>query len=115
MPTARICLLAFLLTIPALAAPPRPLDLAVDATDAPRGVFHSRLVIPAAPGPLTLAYPKWIQGEHAPTGPIQQVGGFTVRSAGKALPWRRDPVDPFLVRLEVPAGAGEIEVTLDYL
>jgi len=55
----------------ALAAPPSPgapraIELAVDATDAPRGVFHSRLVVPAAPGPLTLAYPKWVQGEHAP-------------------------------------------------
>src|SRR3954471_3009492 len=115
MPTARICLLAFLLTIPALAAPPRPLDLAVDATDAPRGVFHSRLVIPAAPGPLTLAYPKWVQGEHAPSGPIQQVAGFTVTAGGKALPWRRDPLDMFLVKLEVPAGAAGVEVKLDYL
>ncbi|HZF10337.1 MAG TPA: M61 family peptidase [Thermoanaerobaculia bacterium] len=113
---------ALLLTaaVPAAAAAlPRPIELAVDATDAPRGVFHSRLVIPAAPGPLTLAYPKWIQGEHAPTGPIQQVTGFTLRSAagvaGQALPWRRDPVDPFLVRVEVPAGVSAVEVTLDYL
>src|SRR5262249_6022582 len=97
------------------AAPPRPIELAVDATDAPRGIFHSRLTIPVAPGPLTLAYPKWIQGEHAPTGPIQQVAGFTVSAAGKVLPWRRDPVDPFLVRLEVPAGAAAVEVTLDCL
>ncbi|MFL6193021.1 MAG: M61 family peptidase, partial [Thermoanaerobaculia bacterium] len=44
----------------------RPLEITVDASDAPRGVFHSRLVIPAAAGPLTLAYPKWVQGEHAP-------------------------------------------------
>src|SRR4051812_39157365 len=115
MPTARVSLLAFLLTIPALATPPRPLDLAVDATDAPRGVFHSRLVIPAAPGPLTLAYPKWVQGEHAPSGPIMQVAGFTVSANGKALPWRRDPLEMFLIKVEVPAGAREVEVTLDYL
>src|SRR3954466_6674278 len=115
MPTARVSLLAFLLTIPALAAPPRPLDLAVAATDAPRGVFHSRLTIPAAPGPLTLAYPKWVQGEHAPSGPLMQVAGFTVSAGGKALVWRGDPLDMFLVRVEVPAGAREVEVTLDYL
>jgi predicted metalloprotease with PDZ domain len=115
MPTARVSLLAFLLTIPALAAPPRPMDLAVDATDAPRGVFHSRLVIPAVPGPLTLAYPKWVQGEHAPSGPIMQVAGFTVSANGKPLPWRRDPLEMFLVKVEVPAGAREVEVTLDYL
>lgn len=115
MPTARISLLAFLLTAAAFAAPPRSIELAVDATDAPRGVFHSRLVIPAAPGPLTLAYPKWIQGEHAPSGPIMQVAGFTVSANGKALPWRRDPLEMFLVKVEVPAGAREVEVTLDYL
>ena len=77
----------------------------MDATDAPRGIFHSRMVIPAAPGPLTLAYPKWIQGEHAPTGPVMQVAGFTVSAAGKELPWHRDPADMFLVHVEVPAGA----------
>ncbi len=115
----RVPLIAFLLAglaaSAALAAGPRPMELAVDATDAPRGMFHSRLVIPAAPGPLTLAYPKWVQGEHAPSGPIAQVAGFTVSAGGRALPWRRDPQDMFLVRVEVPAGAREVEVTLDYL
>src|SRR4051794_37996540 len=103
----RLCfsLIALLLTVNAVAADPRPMELAVDATDAPRGVFHSRLVIPAAPGTLTLAYPKWVQGEHAPSGPIQQVAGFTVSAGGRVLPWRRDPLDAFLVKVEVPAGA----------
>jgi predicted metalloprotease with PDZ domain len=112
----RVFLISLLLTAAAaFAAPPRPLELAVDATDAPRGVFHSRMVIPAAPGPLTLAYPKWVQGEHAPSGPVMQVAGFTVSANGKALPWRRDPLEMFLVKVEVPAGAREVEVTLDYL
>jgi predicted metalloprotease with PDZ domain len=135
MPSARACprhslaaalasalaVVVTLLMTPRLAAAPgsaaglRPLELTVDATDAPRGVFHSRLVIPAAPGPLTLAYPKWIQGEHAPTGPVMQVAGFTVSAAGKPLAWRRDPADMFLVRVEVPAGAAAVEVALDYL
>ena len=105
----------FLATASAVWAGPRPIELAVDATDAPRGIFHSRLVIPAAPGTLTLAYPKWVQGEHAPTGPVQQVAGFTVSAGGKVLPWRRDPLDMFLVRVEVPAGADAVEVALDYL
>ncbi|HEY0511981.1 MAG TPA: M61 family peptidase [Thermoanaerobaculia bacterium] len=114
---ALIVLIAVFLSLGAVAfaAEPRPMELAVDATDAPRGVFHSRLVIPAAPGPLTLAYPKWVQGEHAPSGPVMQVAGFTVSAGGKALSWRRDPLDMFLVRVEVPAGAREVEVSLDYL
>src|SRR3984885_8376291 len=40
--------------------------LAVDATTAPRKIFHASLKIPASPGDLTLYYPKWIPGEHAP-------------------------------------------------
>ena len=44
-----------------------------------------------------------------------QVAGFTVSAGGKALAWRRDPLDMFLVRVEVPAGAREVEVALDYL
>jgi predicted metalloprotease with PDZ domain len=97
------------------AAPPKPLELAVDATDAPRGVFHARMVVPAKPGPLTLAYPKWIQGEHAPTGPIMQVAGLQITARGQSLSWQRDPLDSFLVRVEVPAGADAVEVAFDYL
>jgi predicted metalloprotease with PDZ domain len=123
----RVPRIAILLALASLApsalrsAPPAALggtgaiELAVDATDAPRGIFHSRLVIPAAPGPLNLAYPKWVQGEHAPTGPLMQIAGFTVSAGGKALPWSRDSLDLFLVRVEVPPGATAVEVTLDYL
>jgi predicted metalloprotease with PDZ domain len=99
----------------AAATAAQPIELLVDATDARRGFFHSRLVIPAVPGPLDLAYPKWIQGEHMPTGPITQLAGFTVTALGKALAWRRDPLEPFVFHLEVPAGADAVTVELDYL
>ncbi|HEV3459772.1 MAG TPA: M61 family peptidase [Thermoanaerobaculia bacterium] len=97
------------------AAADAPIDLLVDATDARRGLFHSRLVIPAVPGPLSLAYPKWIQGEHTPTGPITQLAGFTVTSLGRTLAWQRDPLEPFVFHLEVPSGATAVTVELDYL
>jgi predicted metalloprotease with PDZ domain len=99
----------------ARAAAPKPIELLVDATDAPRGFFHSRLVIPAAPGPLALAYPKWIQGEHTPTGPITQLAGLTVTALGRTLPWRRDPLEMFVFRVDVPDGADAVTVDLDYL
>src|SRR5438128_1807814 len=57
------------LSPPASAAAP-PIAIAVDASEAPRKIFHARLVVPAPPGPLTLLYPKWIPGEHGPSGPI---------------------------------------------
>jgi predicted metalloprotease with PDZ domain len=98
------------------AAPPvRPLELTVDATDAPRGIFHARLVVPASPGPMALAYPKWIQGEHTPSGPITQLVGLSIKAGGAVVPWRRDPIDQFLFRLEVPVGADSVTVEYDYL
>jgi predicted metalloprotease with PDZ domain len=93
----------------------RPIELLVDATDARRGIFHSHLDIPAVPGPLALAYPKWIQGEHTPSGPITQLAGLTVTALGKTLPWRRDPLEMFVFRVEVPDGADAVAVELDYL
>jgi predicted metalloprotease with PDZ domain len=104
--------------VPGAGAAPaaaRPIELLVDATDAPRGIFHSRLVIPAAPGSLALAYPKWIQGEHTPTGPIAELAGLTVTALGRTLPWRRDPLEMFVFRVEVPDGADAVAVAFDYL
>src|SRR5579864_6525498 len=42
----------------------------VDATDAPRRLFHVQMSMPAKAGAMTLLYPEWIPGEHGPTGPI---------------------------------------------
>src|ERR1017187_7303332 len=50
-----------------------PVKLDVDATDAPRNLLHARLHIPASPGKLTLFYPKWIPGEHSPSGPVNDL------------------------------------------
>src|SRR5438477_10142963 len=97
------------------AEPPRPIELAVDATEAPRRLFKARLVIPARPGPLTLYYPKWIQGEHQPSGPIIDLSGLTLRAAGKPLPWRRDDLDLYAFHCTVPDGTDAVEASLEYL
>ena len=94
---------------------PPPIRLDVDARDAARKLFHARLTIPAAPGALTLLYPKWLPGEHGPTGPIADLAGLTITAGGRPIPWTRDPVEMYAFRCEVPAGAAEIEVSLDYL
>ena len=61
--------------------------LDVDLTDAPRGLFHAVETLPAAAGPLTLVLPRWIPGEHGPTGPIGDLAGlsFTARTESGAL------------------------------
>lgn len=96
--------------------PPAPrITLALDATEAPRKIFHARLSIPVTPGPLTLYYPKWIPGEHGPTGPIQDLAGLTFTANGQTLKWRRDLVDGWAFHLEVPAGATTLDVALDFI
>jgi predicted metalloprotease with PDZ domain len=103
------------LSIPAWCATPPTVTLAVDATTAPRKIFHATLKIPAIAGDLTLYYPKWIPGEHAPDGPVIDLAGLKFSAAGKTLKWRRDLLDGFTIHVDVPAGATEISVELDFL
>ena len=89
--------------------------ISVDATEASRKVFHARLTIPAKPGDFVLLYPKWIPGEHGPTGPIVDTAGIYFRANGHTLNWHRDPVDMYAYHVEVPAGVSSIEASIDYL
>jgi predicted metalloprotease with PDZ domain len=100
---------------PALAQTSPAIRLDVDATQATQKILRIHMVIPAAPGPLTLFYPKWIQGTHAPIGPISNLTGLMISAAGKTLPWKRDTLDVFTFHADVPAGATEVHVSFDYL
>ncbi len=91
------------------------ISISVDATHAPRKIFHASLKIPASPGDLTLYYPKWIPGEHAPDGPVIDLAGLFFRAAGHDLKWRRDTLDGFTIHVEVPAGVNEVDAELDFL
>jgi predicted metalloprotease with PDZ domain len=96
-------------------APQKPMLVEVDLTDAPRRLFHAHLVMPVKPGTVALVYPKWIPGEHMPSGPVVDVAGMVFRAGGAVLPWKRDDVDMYTIRVEVPAGATELDVSLDEL
>jgi predicted metalloprotease with PDZ domain len=87
----------------------------VDATDARRGVFHSHVSLPAGSGAMTFVYPKWVPGEHTPTGPLMQMAGLHVRAGGAEIPWSRDRVDLFAFHVDVPAGATALDIDFDYL
>jgi predicted metalloprotease with PDZ domain len=91
------------------------INIALDATDAPRKILHAQLTIPATPGTLTLYYPKWIPGEHAPSGPAIDLAGLKFTANGQFLKWRRDLADDWAIHVEVPAGAQEVHASLDYL
>lgn len=90
-----------------------PIDLFVDATNAPRNLIHTRELIPVVSGPLNLYYPKWIPGEHAPSGPLNEVVNLHFRANGKEIEWRRDDVEMFEFHLDVPAGATVLEASFD--
>ena len=96
------------------SAPPK-MTVAVDATEAPRKIFHAKLSIPVTPGTATLYYPKWIPGEHGPTGPIADLTGTKFMAGGKELTWHRDSVDMYAFYVDIPQGASSLDVSLDYL
>lgn len=102
-------------TLFAASSPAPHIGIFVDATDAPRKIFHARLTIPAKPGNLTVYYPKWIPGEHGPTGPIQDLAGLHFTAKGQELPWRRDLLDGWTFHVEVPAGAASVDAALDFI
>ncbi|HEY7402429.1 MAG TPA: M61 family peptidase [Candidatus Angelobacter sp.] len=110
----RACIvIALLLSAAAVAQTNGVERLKVDATDAPRNILHATLTIPVAPGPLTLVYPKWLPGNHRPTGPIQNLTGVHFTAGGKELEWQRDLEDMYAFHLQVPAGATELQAAYD--
>jgi predicted metalloprotease with PDZ domain len=109
-------LLLLVLFAASVAQAQRPaIELNVDARDVGRKLLHAQMRIPASPGALTLVYPKWIPGEHGPTGPITDLVGLHVSAGGNPVVWRRDDVDMYAIHVDVPAGADAVEVALDFL
>jgi predicted metalloprotease with PDZ domain len=100
----------------ARAADAPPISLTVDASEAPvSGIVRVHETFPATAGPLALAYPRWVPGEHGPEGPIQNVAGLHVTAAGADVAWSRDLADLNTFHMTVPAGATSLEVDFDYL
>ena len=92
-----------------------PITLSVNLTDAPRRILHATEVMPVKAGPLTLVYPKWIPGEHGPTGPIENFAGFFISANGKAIKWERDKLDMYAFHVTVPDGVTKLEIKMDFL
>ncbi len=99
-------------------APPirlSPIRINVDASDAPQRLLHAKMQFPVKPGPMSLLYPKWIPGEHAPTGPIEDLAGIRMTANGKAVPWHRDDVNIFEFHIDVPQGVSTLDVAIDFI
>jgi predicted metalloprotease with PDZ domain len=111
----RIACLALLAVSCAALHAQTPVKLRVDATDAPRRLFHVQMSMAAKPGPLTLLYPEWIPGEHGPTGPIANFVGLRVHGSGKTIPWKRDDVNMYAFHIDVPAGVTALDIAFDFI
>jgi len=106
--------LALLLSAPTLLqAQKAPIQITADLTDAPRKLYHAEVDIPVQPGPVSLTTPKWIPGNHRPTGPVDDITGVVFTANGKVLPWRRDDEDLYQFHVTVPAGVTTLHAHLD--
>ena len=75
------------------AAYPGTLSLDIDATDLSHRIFHAHERIPVQAGPLTLLYPRWLPGNHSPSGPLDKIAGIVITAGNQRLEWQRDPLD----------------------
>lgn len=88
--------------------------LQVDATDLVHKVMKVRQTIPVAkPGPVALAFPRWIPGTHGPYGDVGPIAGLKFSAAGQTLVWSRDPLDTHRFTVELPAAARALDVEFD--
>jgi len=92
------------------------ITLDVDATDVERGIFRVRETIRVTrDGRVTLLFPKWVPGNHAPTARIERLAGLVLRAGGTRLHWVRDPVDMHAFHVVVPSGVNAIDASFEYL
>jgi predicted metalloprotease with PDZ domain len=107
----------FVLLLLACFSPPwgaaQTIRLHVDLTDAPRNIYHARLQIPVHAGEMSLVFPKWIPGNHRPSGPIAGLTGIRMEAAGVPLLWQRDSIEMYEFHVDVPAGVTNLDVSLD--
>lgn len=94
---------------------PGTIALEVDATDLQHRIFRAKQRIPVQAGPLTLLYPQWLPGRHAGYGAIDKFAGLVITGNGQKIEWKRDPLDVYAFKIDVPQGVSEIEVSSEFL
>ena len=103
-------------TIPVAKDIPYPgtMTLKVDATDLDRAIFRVQQRIPVESGPVTLLFPKWLPGNHAPRGQIEKLTGLVIKANGKTLVWKRDTIDVFAFTVNAPSGTRALDVSFEF-
>jgi predicted metalloprotease with PDZ domain len=100
---------------PSYASEQQPVTLALDASRAEDGIMQVHERIPVVPGSFTIVYPKWIPGEHGPTGPLNDLAALRISANGTPIEWHRDPLDLYAFHVNVPSGTQALDVDFDVL
>jgi predicted metalloprotease with PDZ domain len=99
-----------------VAYPGGTITLDIDASDVQRGTFRVSETIPLVAGArdLTLLYPRWLPGHHAPRGSPSELVAMSFSVAGKVADWLRDPVEVNAYHVTLPPGARELVAKFVY-
>jgi predicted metalloprotease with PDZ domain len=85
----------------------------VDATNLEQRIFtveQSFKITPDQAGKrFTVFFPKWIPGEHGPSGPIADLSGLQFFADEQRIAWKRDDIEPFSFHLELPPNINEFK------
>src|SRR5580704_1619311 len=89
---------------------PGVIELHVDATNIAQKIFKVHERIPVKPGAITLLYPQWLLGAHAPAdSSLAQFAGLILTADQHLIEWKRDPLDMHAFHATVPAGVSALE------
>jgi len=113
MPIRSIAVLPLAFLATTVFAQKTSIQITADLSDAPRKVYHAEIDIPVTAGVVSLTTPKWIPGNHRPTGPVDEITGVVFTGNGKTLNWRRDDQDLYQFHVTVPSGVTTLHAHLD--
>lgn len=103
---------------PVFTASDADMRVVADLRESHRRIMRSTITLPnVGAGSLALWYPLFVPGNHAPSGPIQNIAEFRVSDAqGRSIEWNRDPAEPARMIIEVPReSAGDLTIETAYL
>jgi predicted metalloprotease with PDZ domain len=95
---------------------PGVIELQVDASNLRQRIFQVHERIPVKAGKLTLLYPQWRLGAHAPAGfLLSQFAGLMLSGNHRRLDWQRDPLDVYAFHVDIPAGVSTLDAEFQFL
>ncbi len=84
----------------------------VDATNIEQKIFSVEQQFKITPDQagkrFTVFFPKWIPGEHGPSGPIVDLSGLQFFAGEQPVSWKRDDLEPFSFHLALPNNTKEV-------